>query len=262
MTGGAPGPLAWRRVLITRAAGEGRSLADAIRRLGGEPWEVPVIAIAGPPDPAQVAAAAARVPEYGWVVFTSRHGVERLVAALEAAGVGAQALRGCRLVAVGPATARALEGEGLAAVRVPESPDAAGVLRLLLQEVRPGDRVLVVRPLEAAMDLATPLRAAGAEVDEVVAYRTVPALPAGALAPALRERPVHYVTFTSGSTVRALLDAAGGPEALQGVRVACIGPRTAEAARRLGLTVHVVGPGNSVEALAEAIGADAARHAG
>lgn len=252
-------PLEGRTVLITRAAGEGAGLAAAVRQRGGEPWEVPVIAIAGPPDPAALAAAARRAGDYAWLVFTSRHGVQHFLAAVEAAGTGRGALARARVVAVGPATARAIREAGVtAAVRTPATADAAGVLDLLLREVRPGERVLVVRPLEAALDVAERLRAAGVAADEVVAYRTVAAHAPGALEPVLRARRVDYVTFTSGSTVRRLLEAAGGPGVLAGARIACIGPRTAEAARAAGLEVHVVARETTAEALAEAVAADAA----
>ena len=88
-------------------------------------------------------------------------------------------------------------------------------------------------------------------VEDVVAYRTRPVgeLLSGA---ALDEAAAaDVITFTSPSTVRAYLDAAG--ERPVPPVVACIGPVTAEAARRAGLEVTVVAPEHGAEGLVRAV---------
>jgi len=104
------------------------------------------------------------------------------------------------------------------------------------------------------------LRARGATVDEVLAYRAVP--PAGSdvdgLAQALAAGDVDAVTFTSSSTVRHFV-AMIGPERVAAIAragrpvVACIGPVTAETAAEAGLVVGVVPPSYTVPALADAL---------
>ena len=94
----------------------------------------------------------------------------------------------------------------------------------------------------------------GAVVHEVILYRTV--LPSGAsgrLAEAL-ESGVDVITFTSSSTVTnlmALLD--GDTERLEGVGIACIGPVTAETARKEGLNVDILAEDSTAAGLVEAI---------
>jgi uroporphyrinogen-III synthase len=73
-------------------------------------------------------------------------------------------------------------------------------------------------------------------VDEVVAYRTVTA--EGATPDVLAAAAAaDVITFTSPSTVDRYLALSGGKVPPV---VACIGPVTAEAARRAGLAVDVV----------------------
>ena len=71
----------------------------------------------------------------------------------------------------------------------------------------PVERALVARAKEARDVLPDALRARGAEVDVLALYETV----AEPLSPeALRQaRAADYITFTSSSTVRFFLDAAG-----------------------------------------------------
>jgi uroporphyrinogen-III synthase len=111
--------------------------------------------------------------------------------------------------------------------------------------------------------LAEELRARGALVERVTAYRTVPDTgPAGeTVAWLLHEQAVDALTFTSGSTVRALLDrlARAGLDVttliLQGQWPAtvCIGPTTAQVAREHGLPVAAVAVEHTLDGLIAAL---------
>jgi uroporphyrinogen III methyltransferase/synthase len=100
--------------------------------------------------------------------------------------------------------------------------------------------------------------AKGAFVDDVVAYRTLPADPAdcGLLVGAATSLPVDIATFTSASTVRnfvALLGERSPCEVLAGAIIACIGPITAQAAEETGLHVDILAPEHTLEGLLRAI---------
>jgi uroporphyrinogen III methyltransferase / synthase len=99
------------------------------------------------------------------------------------------------------------------------------------------------------------LRERGAEVDVVALYDTV----AAPLGREQRETLAHatYVTFTSSSTVRFLLEAGG--EVPASARVVSIGPVTSATAREKGLTVHVEADRHDIDGLVDAILEDAAR---
>jgi uroporphyrinogen-III synthase len=111
--------------------------------------------------------------------------------------------------------------------------------------VRPGDRVLVVRGDLADVELALALRARGAEVDDVVAYRTreAPEESREPLRRAFANGPIDAVTFTSGSTVRGLV-ALGRSESIEvrTIPCVCIGPETADEARTAGFRILAVSP--------------------
>lgn len=80
----------------------------------------------------------------------------------------------------------------------------------------------------------------GAQVDDVVAYRTSTA-PAGsrrALASALEDPQLEALIFASGSAVKGLVELAGdGAADLRRLKVITIGPKTTDAARHHGFVV-------------------------
>jgi len=94
-------------------------------------------------------------------------------------------------------------------------------------------------------------------VDVVPVYRTVSDLgAAAALREAFKARRVAAVTFTSSSTVQNFVEMLKGedlPAFLDGVRIACIGPVTAETARRHGLSPDILPTAHTIPALAEAL---------
>jgi uroporphyrinogen III methyltransferase / synthase len=238
-------PLLGRRVVVTRARRQASGLADRLRRAGAEVVLVPTIEIVAAGDGgAALAAAAARVREFDWVVLTSANAVENLFAYLH----DARALGDTKVAAVGRATADALTARGVVTDLVPERAVGEALVAALPQP-RPGGRVLVPQGALARDTVAEGLAAAGWAVEVVEAYRTVPATPsADVLAAAAKG---DAIAFTSGSTVESYLDAAGSP-AVPPV-VACIGPVTAATAAERGLGVTVVAGEATVDGLVAAL---------
>ena len=138
---------------------------------------------------------------------------------------------------------------------VPEQFVAEALVEALEPIEIEGRRVLVARAAEARSVLPDALRARGAEVDDVALYETV-AEPLGDAARAALERAT-YVTFTSSSTVRFLLESGARPP--EGGRVVSIGPVTSATAHEQGLTVHVEAERHDVDGLVDALTADAAQ---
>ena len=102
--------------------------------------------------------------------------------------------------------------------------------------------------------LPTALRDRGAVVDVVPAYRTV--VPADAAKRAAnifsKARKPEWITFTSSSTVQNFVEIAG-VKALEGVKVASIGPVTTATVKNLGVTVTVQAAVYTSEGLVHAI---------
>jgi uroporphyrinogen III methyltransferase / synthase len=252
-------PLFGRRVLVTRAREQASALAEALREEGAEPVEFPTIAVRPPGSWADLDAALARAAAYDWIVFTSPNAVRSVVERLRAAGRDVRALGGARLCAVGPATAAALEALGLAVAVVPPEYRAEAVTAALDREDLEGRRVLFPCAEQARDVVPKALAARGARVDVATAYRTVP--PEGGAAGVramLEEGRLDAVTFTSGSTVRNLVEMLGrddAPRLLAGTLVAAIGPVTAEAAAAAGVRVDLVAEAATIPALVRALAA-------
>ena len=243
-------PLFGCKVVVTRTRQQASQLTMALRELGAESIEVPVIEITDPADGgAALAAAAARLDEYDWVVVTSPNGAQRLLDAVP----DARAFATARLAAIGPGTAAELADGRLVADLVPERFVAESLLDALPDG--PG-RVLLARAEVARDVLPEGLRARGWEVDVVDAYRTVPAAITDHQRSAVAAADI--ITFTSSSTVEHAL-AAFGAAGIPGA-VACIGPVTAATARDHGLTVDVEAPVHSIDGLVAALVAWGAVH--
>jgi len=244
-----PGPLAGRTVVVTRAAERVGALVEPLRAAGAQVVHLPVVQTVDPEDGGTaLSEAVARAPAFSWVVFTSATAVDRALSLLP----DLRALGTVRLAAVGPATAQSLRERQLVADLVAEPASAEGLVSCMPQPSE-GANVSVLYPRAAGASpvLADGLRAKGWKVEDVVAYRTV-ALPAVASRHLLdRVRAADVITFTSPSTVHAFLEV-GGSAAVPPL-VACIGPVTAEAARRAGLHVDVVADEHSAEGLVAAV---------
>jgi hydroxymethylbilane synthase len=239
-----------RRVLVTRAAEQADELAAALRDVGLEPVVVPTIAVEFDPPRGNLDAAAGLLHTYRWVVITSANGARAI---LKAATRILTELGAPSWAAIGPATAALLDREGVQVQFQPGQSSSVAMAAGL--PVRPGDRVLVVRGDLADAELAVTLRARGAEVDDIVAYRTHEA-PDGSralLRAALATGRIAAVIFTSGSTVRGLVEL-GRIESIdvRSLECVCIGPETADVAREAGFRILAVSPTPGSAALAAA----------
>jgi uroporphyrinogen III methyltransferase/synthase len=260
-------PLAGRVVVVTRAREQADAFRALLEDLGASVLALPTIAIAAPDSWEPLDRALADLGAYQWVAFTSVNGVEMVRRRLAARGIATAALAGCRIAAIGPATARALGQLGLAPEVVPDEYVAEALGARLRGRVARGDRVLLPRAARTRDRLVRDLEAMGARVDEVAAYQTRSADDsAAALRAAVREGRVDAVTFTSSSTVRhfaALFPADELAPLMASVVVACIGPVTRATAHEHGLVTHVMPTDYTIPALARALAAhfEAARGA-
>jgi uroporphyrinogen III methyltransferase/synthase len=218
-----------------------------------------MIRVAPPEDWGPVDAALEELADYDGVLITSAHAIRHLAERAEALGVSLTA-SATPVFCVGPETARVTREAGVPVQAIPEGRhDAEGLLETLVQRFEPEGR----RYLFPASDLARAflpagLVAAGARVDPVVAYRTLPAeIGADELRALLAESSVDILTFTSPSAVEQFaerLDAAALRAAASRL-VGAIGPVTAEALRRVGLPADVVAERAGVDELVAALAA-------
>jgi len=248
-------PLHGVTVVVTRARAQASELSRRLAALGADPIELPAIRIEPRLETPEVRQAVEGIRSYALVCLTSANAVRLLFEAMAGQGLDARALAGAQLAAIGPGTAAALAEFGLLADLLPERMVAESLAEALEEIDLKGKPVLLARAAEGREVLPDALRRLGAELDVVALYETVPETPEPETIE--RARAADYVTFTSGSTVRNLLDALGG-ELPPGARIASIGPVTSGAALEAGLEVHVEATQHDIGGLVEALLADAA----
>ena len=250
-------PLFGRSVVVTRAREQASGLAQELVQLGADVIQCPTIEISPLPDYAELDAAIERLSEYAWLIFTSVNGVRWFWKRLEAAGKDSRALGLCRVAAIGPATAEALEARGIRPDFIPERYVAEGVVEGLLARGKvDGVRMLLPRAAKAREVLPDELRKAGARVDVISAYETIPAAARkDEVLERMRAGTLDCVTFGSSSTVENFLSLipAETLRADPDVRLAAIGPVTAKTLEAHGLPCHIMPEEYTIPALVQAL---------
>jgi uroporphyrinogen III methyltransferase / synthase len=247
-------PLHGEVVAVTRARAQASGLAERLRALGAGVVETPAIRIEPRRVEGELRDAIDRVGQYSLVCFTSPNGAHLFFDAL-GGDRDARTLAGATVAAIGPGTAAALLEHGIRADVVPDRFVAEALVEALTGVELEGRRVLVARAAEARSVLPDSLRERGAQVDDVAFYDTV-AEPLTDAQRAALERAT-YLTFTSSSTVRFLLDSGARPP--PGARIVSIGPVTSATAEERGLTVDVEAERHDIDGLVAALVADTTR---
>ena len=251
--------LTGKRILVTRAVRQAGKLSDALRELGATPVEVPVLEIQPAEDFAPLEKAIRQLDSYDWLIFTSANAVSILAFNASLHGFSIHNSPGPKIAAIGRATAEAVERAHLKVDLVPEDYVAESLVDAFLKRhevsghdfsraksaakkegaLAPegnlaGQRILIARAAIARDVIPDALRAAGAHVDVVDAYRNVMPQAAPALLRAALEQGIDAATFTSSSSVTHLADAAkaaGLAFPFSGVSAISIGPITSQTLR-------------------------------
>lgn len=250
-------PLAGKRVVVTRAPEQAGELIGQLEELGAEVMLLPVVRYEDPDDVGPLHRAIAELASFDWLVFTSQNAVRFFLkhrgTSDDTSFVGGA--RFPRVAAVGPATAAAAREAGFDVAFVASRFEGKALAAELGEQVK-GCKVLLPRSDRARADLPELLRANGATVTEVVAYRTVDAdMRESGVAGKICAGQVDAITFASPSAFHALVRAMGPRfrEAAGRMTLAAIGPVTAEAMKAEGYAVHVVAEESTAGGLAAAI---------
>jgi uroporphyrinogen III methyltransferase/synthase len=249
-------PLFGRRILVTRPRHQAKALERPLRELGADVRIQPAIEISDPEDWAAVDHALHRLSEFDVLVFSSTNGVEKLLERLLALGYDLRALGGLRLAAIGPGTAEALASYHLRAdVIPPRDYRAEGLLDQLLPKAA-NRRFLLVRASRGRELLAEELRKAGADVEQVVVYRSRDVeRPEESVLELLDSHQIDWVTVTSSAIATWLAERLG--DRLTNTRLVSISPVTSATLRQFGLEPHVESQSATMDGIVAAILDDA-----
>ncbi len=247
-----------RSVVITRPRHLQKSFREKILDLGGEPVFFPTVEVIPPPDNLELDNCLDRIGEFGWIIFTSIHGVQFFFRRLREREIDFRDLKGVKLAAIGPKTREGVEEMGLKVAFQPGEFRAEAVAEGLRGLLHPGEKILLPRADLARPELAEALKKMGMAVHEVTAYCNV--LPGDDAdfpwEDLMEQKGKPIITFTSSSTVTnffRLLGEERGNQLAGHALLASIGPITSETIRSFGFTEDMEATSYTMEGLLEAI---------
>jgi uroporphyrinogen III methyltransferase / synthase len=248
-------PLQNRKTVVACSEDKSEALARGLADMGAEVTILPVLAIRPIEDSAAIRNAVLTIHSYDWILFTSGYGVRCFSQHLTDGVHHTETLP--PVCAIGPATAEIARYFGFRVALIPEDYLAEGVLRafrlhLGSERKLAGLRILLPRAKEGRDVLPRELTSAGAIVDLVPCYETVPGEISGEMQRSLLEHPPDLMVFTSASAIRNYVLLVG-PQMPAAGTVAALGPVTAEAAVSLLGKCDIIPQAATIESLLQAV---------
>jgi uroporphyrinogen-III synthase len=250
-------PLEGKRIVITRAATQSEALSKQFSALGAIPIILPLVAFAEPEDFTSLDEAIALVDAFDWVIFTSGQAVRAVTARSESLK-NPLSLEGskAKIAAVGPASAEAVRQAGLPVEYVANVHNSVALADELGERLR-CRKVLLPRSDRANPDLPVALAKYGAQVTDVVAYRTLqPTDVDKQNLGRIVTGEADAILFFSPSAVQHFEELAG-VEQLRGLQdklaIAAVGPVTAGALRDAGAERFVVAADTTIAAVVQVL---------
>jgi uroporphyrinogen III methyltransferase/synthase len=270
-----------KNILVTRPSAQAVSFVEMIEEEAGNPILAPVIKIEGVSDNNKLINAVKNINQYQYIIFTSVNGVKYFMQTLEKLELDLRVLAGIKIITIGSKTAAQIKEYGLRADFMPDDYSTAGILAYL-ESLEQDDLIelkqsnfLLPRSNIAPPDLEQGLKELGAKVDNIEAYRTEKVEISEKNLQMISNDKLDLLTFTSSSTVENLIS---GIEEfidqqatfenennsakikskdilsnLKKIPAACIGPVTAETAKKAGLNVKITAAEFTIEGLFSAI---------
>ena len=257
MAEASPSALDGRRIVITRSAAQSEMLAKELSARGAIPVVLPLVSFADPEDFAPLDRAIEEIQQFDWIILTSAQAVRAVVKRgkeLERSLI--RSGHKLRIASVGPVTAEAARQAGLPVEYVAETHTGAALAEELGDRLQ-GAKVFLPRSDRANPDLPAALKRRGAQVTEVIAYRTLK--PTDVDQRNLRqiaEGAADAVLFFSPSAVQHFAELFGGEQlrALQDkLAITAVGPVTANVLHQAGVGRTVLAGDTTAAAVVNAL---------
>ncbi|MGM0409335.1 MAG: uroporphyrinogen-III C-methyltransferase [Bacillota bacterium] len=262
-----------KTVLVTRPEKQSSSFAKLLYREGANVLKAPMIKINPPTSFYDLDKAIENLKRYNFIIFTSVNGVKYFMKRLLAKDKDIRELKGIKIVVIGAKTAERLRYYGVNADFLPEKYSTEGILEGLKDYVQKNNfaienkSFLLPRANIAPPKLELALKEMGADVNNVVAYENCRTKIDKKIYKKFFNNEIDLLTFTSSSTVKNfkkglddylnLLEEKNNILDLEKNQrksdVACIGPVTAETARKNGFEVDIIATEYTIDGLYEAI---------
>ena len=251
-------PLFGKRIVVTRTREQASQLSRQLLELGAEVLEIPTIKIVPPDNKQDLMDALLGLGEYDWIVFTSPNGVDAFFDYFFKAFDDLRDIGGVRIAAVGAATAAKLRDLHLKVDLMPDEYVTHKIISAFRNfESIENLRFLLVRAQVANQELPRALEEAGAIIDDVALYKTVPETEdRNGAAARFAEAGADWITFTSSSTVQNFHARFNLPALLKQypkIKLASIGPETSKALIELGFKPAVQAKEHTIDGLVRAL---------
>jgi uroporphyrinogen III methyltransferase/synthase len=276
-------PLFGQRILVTRKhSGE----FELLEELGAEIIEFPTIEIVPPMTWDELDKSIDKIETYNWLIFTSANSIKFFFKRFFERDKDIRELKGIKICAVGSKTALEVKKYGMKVDLVPEEFNAEGLVEAFTEEAKKmrgsedgkqsknvklstsqlpsfsasqplsGLKILLPRAEVAREIFPEKVKEMGGEIDIATAYRAVtPEIHGKRLKRFLKEGKISIATFTSAATFNNFMSIMDryALELLKGVAIAVIGPVTARAVEKAGLSVNIMPEQATIEAMVQEI---------
>ena len=228
-----------KRVVITRAKEQSEDLFRGLLALDAVPICAPLIRFAPANESGPLDVALRNLDRFDWLFLTSQNALRFVLERAKVLGISLeQQATAIRVAAVAPVTAAAAEKAGLQVSYISMKHQGIGLAEELGPQLK-GRRVLLPRSDKAGRELPEALRKVGAEVVDLIAYRTLETQTGDNKLPDIvRQGEMDAIVFYSPSAVHHFLDILRSEQTEMAKRKAlfvAIGPVTAAALRESGV---------------------------
>ncbi len=251
-------PLFGKTIIVTRSREQASEFSEKLIDLGANVLEFPTISITNPDEFDPLDEEIKKLESTDWIIFTSVNGVDSLFNRLFDLGRDVRDLKGVKICAIGPATAERIKDFHIIVNCQPPKYVAESVVETLKEiENLKGKRIFMPRADIARSYLPEELQKLGANVVEVVAYKTIVANNGdNTILESLKNEMVDIVTFTSSSTVKNFVKITGKDNLAvfkEKVQFASIGPITTKTAEEMDINVSIKADEYTIPGLVTAI---------
>lgn len=235
-----------KTILVTREEKAGKLFANKINKYGGIALQAPLLQITCLPF-GQHIIESINQKKYKWIFFTSKNGVDCFLKQNPS-------LDNCKIAAVGPKTAEAIEAYGYDVDFIPSVYNAKTMAKEFFLIEENNNPVLFVRGKISTSVLIDAFTELGRSFDCVEVYDTVINRKEKAtLQKNLKKHTIDFITFTSPSTVWAFVELAESNEAYFNIPAVCIGTTTEKSAREAGFKQTMIPNEFTIEGMLESM---------
>lgn len=220
-SGTMKGSLGGASVTVTGTKALTEKLSEKIYARGGSPYPMPVVKIEEYEDNPRFDSALENISDYKYIVLTSANGAGIFLDRMKRLGIDVRRLFGIKIAVVGRPTGERLKAAGIMPDMMPDTYTVEALGKLLAENVKQGERVLILRAKQGAAVLNEILDESGISYDDVKIYDTVPCAEN-----VDKTVSTDFITFASGSGVRAFFSS--GYKISDSTKIVCIGNVTAE----------------------------------